>query len=224
MRRASQGGFTLIELVLALVLLAAMLGMAWGGFSFALRAWEAGESNGTRTADMRLAESFLRREITEIFPMRWKDPMTLRFAFEGERDHVRFVSARPPGITAPGLALVGLELQAGDDRSMNLVMRRAPPDDEAKDFAPLEAVEPTVLIPGLRSAEFSYFGSDSDVNQPRWNDSWTTPGRMPLMVRVRMVGADGVPQPDLVARLALGEEAGCLENTFQRVCRPRRSQ
>jgi general secretion pathway protein J len=210
--------------VLALVLLAAMLGMAWGGFSFALRAWEAGESNGTRTADMRLAESFLRREITEIFPMRWKDPMTLKFAFEGERESMRFVSARPPGITAPGLALVGLELQAGEERSMNLVMRRAPPDDEAKDFGPLEAAEPTVLIPGLRSAEFSYFGSDSDVNQPRWSDSWTTPGRMPLLVRVRLVGADGVPQPDLVARLALGEEAGCLENTFQRICRPRRSQ
>ena len=45
---------------------------------------------------------------------------------------------------------------------------------------------------------------------------------MPLMVRVRMVGADGVALPDLVARLALAEEAGCLENTFQRVCRPRR--
>jgi general secretion pathway protein J len=221
-RRASQGGFTLIELVLALVLLAGMLAMAWGGFSFALRAWEAGEANGTRTSDMRLAESFLRREITEIFPMRWKDPMTLKFAFEGDRERLRFVSARPPGITAPGLALVGLEVQEGDDRSVSLVMRRAAPDDDAKDFGPLENAEATVLIPGLKAVEFSYFGSDNDVNQPRWSDSWSEPGRMPLMVRVRLTGADGTPLPELVARLALGEEAGCLENTFQRICRPRR--
>jgi general secretion pathway protein J len=218
----AQRGFTLIELVLALVLLAAMLAMAWGGFAFALRAWEAGEANGTRTADMRLAESFLRRELTEIFPMRFKDAMTLKFAFEGERDHMRFVSARPPGITAPGLSLVGLELKPAEDRTSTLVMRRAPPDDEAKDFGPLDAAEATLLIPGLKGAEFSYFGSDSDVNTPRWTDSWTTPGRMPLLVRVRLVGADGIPMPELVARIVLAEEAGCLENTFQRVCRPRR--
>lgn len=221
MRRA-QSGFTLIEMVLAMVLLAAMLGMAWGGFSFALRAWEAGDTHGHRTSDLRLAESFLRREISEIFPMRWKDPMQLRFAFAGERERMRFVSARPPGITAPGLALVGLDLEAGDDRSVNLVMRRAPPDDEAKDFAPLDAAEATVLIAGLRGAEFSYFGAENDVNEPRWTDSWPHEGRMPLMVRVRLTGADGAPMPDLVARLMLAEEAGCLENTFQRICRPRR--
>ena len=222
MRRAAQGGFTLIELVLALVLLAAMLGMAWGGFAFALRAWEAGGTGGQRASDLRLAESFVRRELTEIFPMRWKDAMQLKFAFEGERERMRFVSARPPGITAPGLALVSLELESGEERTLNLVMRRAAPDDEAKDFGPLESVEPTVLVPRLSSVEFAYFGADSDVNEPRWTDSWTYPARMPLMVRVRMVGADGVALPDLVARLALAEEAGCLENTFQRVCRPRR--
>lgn len=223
MRRACEGGFTLIEMVLAMVLLAAMLAMAWGGFAFALRAWEAGDTHGHRASDLRLAESFLRREISEIFPMRWKDPMQLKFAFEGERERLRFVSVRPPGITAPGLALVGLELESGDDRSVNLVMRRAPPDDEAKDFAPLESGERTVLISGLRAAQFSYFGADNDVNEPRWLDSWPYEGRMPLMVRVRLTAADGAPMPDLVARLMLAEEAGCLENTFQRVCRPRRS-
>ncbi len=206
-----------------MALLAAMLGMAWGGFSFALRAWDAGESGGHRAADMRLAESFLRREIAEIFPMRFKDPMTLKFAFEGDGKRIKFVSARPPGITAPGLSLVSLELQeAAQRKGVNLVMRRAPPDDDAKDFSPLEAAPPSVLIPALQSVEFAYFGSDSDLNQPTWTESWTLPGRMPLLVRVRLVGANGVALPDLVTRLVLAEEAGCLENTFQRVCRPRR--
>ncbi len=206
-----------------MALLAAMLGMAWGGFSFALRAWDAGENSGHRAADMRLAESFLRREIAEIFPMRFKDPMTLKFAFEGEEKRMRFVSARPPGITAPGLSLVSLELvDAAERKGVNLVMRRAPPDDDARDFAPLDTVEPSVLIAALQSVEFAYFGSDSDVNQPTWTDSWTLPGRMPLLVRVKLVGLNGVALPDIVTRLALAEEAGCLENTFQRVCRPRR--
>ena len=36
------------------------------------------------------------------------------------------------------------------------------------------------------------------------------------------IRADDGPQPDMIVRMNLGEEAGCLENAFQRNCRPRR--
>jgi hypothetical protein len=42
------------------------------------------------------------------------------------------------------------------------------------------------------------------------------------MVRVSMQDADGTPLPATTVHIELSEEAGCLENTFQRVCRPRR--
>jgi hypothetical protein len=42
------------------------------------------------------------------------------------------------------------------------------------------------------------------------------------MVRVRMRTSDGEALPEMIVRLTLGEEAGCLENSFQRMCRPRR--
>jgi general secretion pathway protein J len=60
------------------------------------------------------------------------------------------------------------------------------------------------------------------VNEPRWTDDWPHPGRMPLLVRLRVVTADGDRLPEIVTRVMLAEEAGCLENAFQRVCRPRR--
>lgn len=224
MRRRAQAGFTLIELVLAVTLLAGMLAMAWGGLGYALRAWEAGDANGHRAADLRLSENFLRRELSEMFPMRWKDPMTLKFAFDGQKQSMRFASVRPPGISAPGLSLVSLELIPGaaGRRTKDLVMRRAPPDDEAKDFAPLERADGTVLVPEVEAVEFGYFGAENDLNEPRWTDTWPYPGRMPLLVRLRVVTADGDRLPEIVARPMLGEEAGCLENAFQRVCRPRR--
>jgi hypothetical protein len=37
-----------------------------------------------------------------------------------------------------------------------------------------------------------------------------------------MRASDGTVLPELVVRPALGMEAGCLENSFQRLCRPRR--
>ena len=219
-----QAGFTLIELVVALVLLGTMMLLLYSGLSFSLRSWDAGDANGRRVADRRIGENFLRREIGEIFPMRWKEPNVVKFAFEGERDHLRFVSSRPAGISQGGLSLVSLELapEAGNDRRKDLVMRRALPDDDARDFAPLDAAQPSVIVAGVQSVSFEYFGAENDFNAPQWGDSWKWSSRMPEMIRVHLATDDGVVQPEMIVRVHLGEEAGCLENAFQRNCRPRR--
>jgi hypothetical protein len=100
-------------------------------------------------------------------------------------------------------------------------MRRAMPDDAAKDFKPLDSAEPSILIAGVDSVSFAYFGSVNDFSEPQWTDTWPYPGRVPQMVRVRVKTDDGAPLPDMVVKVMLGEEAGCLENSFQRNCRPR---
>jgi general secretion pathway protein J len=219
----SQRGFTLIELVVAMALLGVMMVLMYSGLTFSLKGWDAGAANGERTADRRIGENFLRRELSELFPMRWKDPMVLRLAFEGEAERLRFVSSRPADVTGGGLSLVGLAVEAASGgRARNLVMRRAMPDDAATDFGPLDHGGTTVILAGVDSVAFSYFGSETDFNDPKWTDSWTFPGRVPQMVRMRIRTADGTMLPEMVVRLNLGEEAGCLENSFQRVCRPRR--
>jgi general secretion pathway protein J len=221
--RTAQRGFTLIELVVAMVLLATMMLLLYSGLSFSVRSWDAGDANGRRTADRRLGENFLRRELSELFPMRWKEPNVVKFAFEGERDHMRFVSSRPAGIAQGGLSLVGIEVQdeGRGSRRRNLVMRRAMLGDEQKSFAPLEAAEPVVLIAGVDSVSFEYFGAETDFATPQWTDSWKWSFKMPEVVRVRIRGEEGV-LPEMAVRLNLSEEAGCLENAFQRNCRPRR--
>ena len=224
MRR--QRGFTLIEIVVAMVLLGTMLLLLYSALSFSVRSWDAGDANGRRVADRRIGENFLRREISELFPMRWKAPAegpVLKFAFEGEKDHMRFVSSRPAGITQGGLALVSLEVQAEAPpaRRKNLVMRRAmAADNDQKSFAPLDAAQPVMLIEGVDSVSFEYFGAENDFTPPQWTDSWKWPARMPEMIRVRIQADDGA-QPEMVMRVNLGEEAGCLETAFQRNCRPR---
>jgi general secretion pathway protein J len=219
----SQRGFTLIELIVAMALLGTMMVLMYAGLTFSLKGWDAGAANGQRTADRRIGENFLRRELTELFPMRWKDPMVLRLAFDGETQRLRFVSDRPPGVTDGGLSLVGLEVEAAaSGGARNLVMRRAMPDDDAKDFGPLDHAAGTVIIAGVDSVAFSYFGAETDFTDPKWTDAWTYAGRVPLMVRMRIRTTEGAVLPEMVVRVSLGEEAGCLENSFQRLCRPRR--
>jgi general secretion pathway protein J len=223
MRPRLQSGFTLVEVVVAMVLLGAMMVLLYSGLSFALRSWDAAGAQGGLTSDRRVGENFLRRELTEMFPMRWKDPIAVKFAFEGEARRIRFVSSRPAGISKGGLSLVGLEVETETGgRARHLVMRRAMPDDEAKDFAPLERADSYILVADVDSVAFDYFGAENDFTAPQWTRSWTYPARIPEMVRLRIKTSDGEVLPEMLVRIHLSEEAGCLENVFQRSCRPRR--
>jgi general secretion pathway protein J len=220
--RKLQQGFTLIEIVIAMVLLGTMMLLLYSGLAFALRSWDAGEANGRRVADRRVGENFLRREVSEIFPMRWKDPTSVKFAFEGETQRLRFVSSRPAGISLGGLSVVGLEVEPGDNRTRHLVMRRAMADDDVNDFMPLDRAEKSVLMADIDSVTFAYFGSENDFAEPRWYDAWTVAARIPQLVRIRLKTAQGEALPEMVVRVMTGEEAACLESAFQRQCRPRR--
>ncbi len=221
--RKHAAGFTMIELVVAMALLGTMMVLMYSGLSFSLRSWDAGEANGRRTADRRIGENFLRREMAELFPMRFKDPMAVKVAFVGEPHKLKFVSSRPAGITQGGLSLVGVEVENGaSPRERHLVMRRAMPDDEAKDFGPLDHAERTVLIEDVESVQFDYFGTENDFTDQKWYDTWPFTERIPRLVRLRIRAPDATLMAEMVMRIEVAEEAGCLENSFQRVCRPRR--
>ena len=223
MKKKGAAGFTLIELVVAMALLGTMMVLLYSGLTFALRSWDAGEVNGRRTADRRIGENFLRREMAELFPMRFKDPMSVKVAFEGAAQKLKFVSSRPAGITQGGLSLVGVEVENGATaRERHLVMRRAMPDDEAKDFGPLDHAERTVLIEDVESVQFAYFGTENDFAEPKWYDTWPYAERIPRLVRLRIRAPDATLMAEMVMRIEISEEAGCLENSFQRVCRPRK--
>ena len=219
--RAS-AGFTLLETVMALVLLAAMLGMLFGGLRAGIRAWDAGTGRGDRADEVLLTDAFVRKELTAAFPWRFKDPLAVKLAFRGEREAVRFVSMRPAEIGGGGLAFVSISFEPGRSAEAGrLVMRRVPADSEATDFAGLEAAEPFTLLEGVGSARFSYFGAENDVMPLGWSDRWEHEQRVPSHVRLELALGEA-RLPDLVVALRLGEEAGCYESSFQRVCVPRR--
>jgi len=223
MRRARAGGFTLIETVVALTLLAMMLGLLFAGLRTGVRAWDAGTDRGDRADQLLLTVSFVRKELSAAFPWRFKDPLAVRLAFTGERERVRFVSMRPAEIGGGGLAFVSFEREAakGGERAGRLVMRRAPALSDAKDFESVEGTEAFALAEGVTDLRFEYYGAENDTAKPAWSDKWDFPQRLPSHVRLVMKAGD-TPLPEVVVALGIGEEAGCYETSFQRNCVPRR--
>jgi general secretion pathway protein J len=221
--RRVAAGFTLLETVVALTLLAVMLGMLFAGLRTGIRAWDAGSGRGDRSDQVLLTWSFVRKELTAAFPWRLKDPLAVRLAFKGERERVRFVSMRPAEIGGGGLAFVSFEFEPprGAERTGRLVMRRAFAAAESGDFAPVDAAEKFSLLDGVSAVRFEYFGAENDTTPPSWSDKWDYTQRMPSHVRLEAkLGEEKLP--DMVVALRIGEEAGCYESSFQRVCVPRR--
>ena len=216
-------GFTLLETVVALTLLAVMLALLFAGLRTGLRAWDAGTSRGDRADQALLAYSFVRKELSAAFPWRLKDPLTVRLAFKGERERVRFVSMRPAEIGGGGLAFVSLEFESarGARKEGRLVMRRTFAAAESRDLAPLDDAEAFALLDGVTSARFEYFGAENETAQLAWSDVWDHAQRLPTHVRLAVKLGDE-ELPEMVVALRIGEEAGCYESSFQRVCVPRR--
>jgi general secretion pathway protein J len=223
MSRARSGGFTLLETVVALTLLAMMLGMLFAGLRTGVRAWDAGTERGDRADQLLLTFSFVRKELSAAFPWRFKDPLAVRLAFTGERDRLRFVSMRPADLGGGGLAFVSFAYEAarGAERGGRLVMQRAPALADAKDFESVDAAETFALAEGVTDVRFEYYGAENETAKPAWSDKWDFPQRLPSHVRLAMK-AGSTPLPEIVVALGIGEEAGCYETSFQRNCVPRR--
>lgn len=228
MTRRAQAAFSLLEMMIALALLGLLLVLVYASLQTGVRAWDSGDARASEASHQRIVAAFLRRELEQVFPVRWRGTTEPRIAFEGEKGALRFVTSLNLGAGYHDGGLQWAEIYLADDttsegRHRALFIRREPFDLKAKDWEGLSAAKPVRLIKDVQAVELSYFGAESDVAEPKWSDEWKQPQRLPLLIRIAVRSESGRPLPDLVVAPKLGEEAGCYDSGFQRVCAPRKA-
>lgn len=224
-------GFTLLEMLVGLTLLGVLLILIYSALNIGLRAWDTGDQRAGEASHQRIVQSFLRRELGQVFPIRWRGIPESKIAFEGAKQQLKFVTALNLGASIKEGGLQWGHLYLADDseegpggkRRQSLFLKREVFDLQAKDWEGLDKAKPTRLIAGVKELEISYFGAENDNVDPKWVNEWTNPLRVPLLVKVAVTTDLGRDIPELVVALKLGEEAGCYENAFQRQCPSRRA-
>ena len=224
-------GFTLLEMLVGLTLLGVLLILIYSALNIGLRAWDTGDQRAGEASHQRIVQSFLRRELGQVFPIRWRGIPESKIAFEGAKQELKFVTALNLGASIKEGGLQWGHLYLADDpeegpggkRRQSLFLKREVFDLQAKDWEGLDKAKPTRLIAGVKDIEISYFGAENDNVDPKWVNEWTNPQRVPLLVKVAVTTDLGRDIPELVVALKLGEEAGCYENAFQRQCPSRRA-
>ena len=202
-------GFTLIELSVALVLLALMASVLYGSLSLAGMSWDRGEAKAQQTSEMRLTEDFLRRTLTSQHPLRLQKVIEKPLYFLGTSDSLSYAAALP-GRAGAGMYSFKVAVTPSGD-STRLTLSRVIPDyaatrppDFGDDFS--------VLAGGIAEVRFGYFGRDPGAAvtvTPTWRDRWDDPQRLPDLIRMDVKPANGAAWPTLVVEPRLALQVGC---------------
>jgi general secretion pathway protein J len=180
-------GFTLLELLVALVVFGALMLALSQGLSFGLQAWGVQARAIARTGDLDAVDRTLRRLVEHMDPGTTSEPPLI----QGGANRMAFTTEFPQSaaVLPTRLVDVGLLVEAG-----RLILRWSPHMHVQRFTPPPPPIE-TELLRGVQSLELAYWQPNGG-----WSSAWTGP-TLPRLVRIRVVFARGAGRrwPEIVA-------------------------
>ena len=192
-----QSGFTLLELLVALVVLGLLVVGLTQGVRAGLTMWGAQTRRVGETGELDAGARVLRALLSGM----WVPPQggagrggVGKTDIEGRTDTLAFRGDLPTGLGTTRLANITLEL-----RDRRLVLRWSPHRHEATSGPEPVPIE-TELIRGVERLDLAYWGSPSPDQAAGWQAQWDGPA-IPGLIRVRLAFAKGDRRrwPDLIA-------------------------
>lgn len=220
MKRYAEAGFTLLELLIAMTLLGLLMVVVLGGLRFGARAWERNEAHTMATDDIRQAQSLLRREIAHAYPyfiMKQEDLTNRHVDFKGTESEMTFLAPAPAALGGAGWAHVTFEEVAVGGKPA-LVMSATP------ELSTASSPARDILLQGLKSLAFSYFGPDEPGGPSSWHDDWDQVKWMPQLVRVtaEFEAGDARMWPELLVAPRISVDVNCTYDPLTKYCAGRR--
>lgn len=194
-------GFTLIEVLLATTLLAAGMALAFAIVRSTLAISTRGELIASQNERMRGVEGFLRRRLmatlTQPLPAEPGSLSAVAVMFDGQPQQMRFVADVPGYLGRGGPYLHDLQVSGDGVRQQLRIDLTLLQNGQPLPENPPRGSE--LLVDGLRQVRLQYRGIDpqSGTMGP-WQERWNVPGRMPALVAIDIVPAEGAAWPTLV--------------------------
>jgi general secretion pathway protein J len=202
MRQGSPAGTTLIELLVALSLLALIAVLLLGGMRLGLRVWDSGGDRQVFEQRLERTDAFLRQLLGQAGRaapavgtpgadgIAGVPPPIVKAGFLGEADRLHFIALLPYQLGSDGKYEFELARHSGADGGNLVLGWRRSIGSASEVGGPTQ----TVLLSDVRSLRFAYFGHLTNESRSAWHDRWADPTGLPALIRLDM-------------SLALGQEA-----------------
>lgn len=201
-------GFTLLEILLALALLALLMLGVWGAMASATRITHSADAVMARSESVRTVQQFLRRYVSaaQLQPYLAEGDARARM-FEGDATSMRYVAPLPMQSGHAGLYVQTIRLVKESTGGASLELVYQPYSDDTPQTG--DAVT-HLLLADLQGGQFQYLAAAAFDKPAAWRDDWQAANGLPLAVRIHLDPAwrVRVPFPEMVIPLHAGEGFG----------------
>lgn len=205
-------GFTLVELLVALAVLALAAAIVAAGLTGAGRAWAGGDGRRQAGEAVEAAQAVLRARIEQTVPVTQGSGAFAMIDFSGSDTVLSFLA--PPAVAAGEGALRHYTLRLGGDGGLVLSslpdgrLNGAPPPREER------------ILAGVGGIDLAYFGREAD-GRGFWRDGWQGARALPELVRLRVRFPPGDRRwwPELIIRPGATVDTGCRLDRASGRCR-----
>ncbi len=179
----SDAGFTLIEVLISIVLLALILVSTQTALRFGQRSWESADDIGHDERDTA-AIRYIEQLLAQTAPLyeREADGRN-RVAFQGTKNAIRFIAPSSVGGDGGGLYRFEISAESRAEGGQSLVLSSVL-------YQPLEpsgVADRRVLIPEFENFSLRYLGRTKPNGEPTWVADWSRNDVLPNLVEVRFV-------------------------------------
>jgi general secretion pathway protein J len=183
--KSPEAGFSLMEMLVSLVILALILAFLPGAFRLARQIWTA-TAVLDRDAGRESGLDFLETRLAEAMPLFEPGKSGLvNILFGGSNDGVNFVAPSRNGPAGGGLYRYSIELRANaGGQTSSLVVLVAPYLGPVPEGASGPASEEQVLADDVARAEFRYFGQHQLRQAASWQAQWKRTDALPDLVQL----------------------------------------
>jgi general secretion pathway protein J len=175
---SSNKGFTLLEMIIAITLVATIMLVVAGAMRLGYRSVASGEKKIENLERFRASFAIIDAQVQSAAPLTYDSQGTKRTYFEGGRDFLRITTNYSIWGGRRGHVIAEYRVQMDESGKAALFASESMVGTANK--------QTTVLFKGFDQIYFEYFSQETGEETGRWVDQWAEEARTPLKVRVSL--------------------------------------
>jgi general secretion pathway protein J len=211
-------GFTLVEVLIALVLMSMAMALMMAGLRYSAKAWSSAEQRIDTLTDLQATRRIMNSTLGAAFPTITGEGDSKRFLFEGESGAVTFTTYMPPYPDQAGLYLIKLFI-IKHEGSYQLRLKRALLTPDIRPLSDWSSEEDVLVWQSGWPLSFAYFGSSDESEH--WQNQWDGSIQIPQLVKLQIEsgGDESAARVEIITPIKINIDNHCITRAEDGLCR-----